>query len=172
VNKKPNKAIRIWLVIGMLAYVLLPWYAIQNTAWYSVLPQIMGGPETANGIVQAVVHGRKWLLVGLIGMVIAVAGLSMPAGKAQGNWFLAGGLVGFAGLLASAFLIGTKGWSFDFFNAQFGVLAKSQFGMGVGACVALLALGMITALGVERCGILGSLFLALRKATGTTILDR
>ena len=49
-NKHPNQAIRLWLVLGLLAYLLLPWYAIQDTAWYSVLPQIFAGPETANGL--------------------------------------------------------------------------------------------------------------------------
>ena len=159
--KNPNRAIRLWLIIGLLAYVALPWYAIQDTAWYSVLPQIMGAPETANGVVQAMVHGRKWLLLGLIGLVIAAAGLSMPPGKAQSNWFLGGGLVGFAGLLVSAFLIGAKGWSFDFFNSQFGELAKNQFGMGIGAFIALLALVMITAFGIARKGYFkGDLFIA------------
>ena len=160
-NKNPNRAIRLWLTIGLLAYVALPWYAIQDTAWYSVLPQIIGAPETANGVVQAMVHGRKWLLLGLIGLVIAAAGLSVPAGKAQSNWFLGGGLVGFAGLLVSAFLIGAKGWSFDFFNSQFGELAKNQFGMGIGAFIALLALIMITAFGIARKGYFkGDLFIA------------
>ncbi len=160
-SKSPNAAIRLWLVVGMLAYVALPWYAIQDTAWYIVLPQVMGGPETANGMVQAMVHGRKWLLLGLIGMVIASVGLSMPAGKVQSNWFLGGGLVGFIGLLASAFLIGAKGWSFDLLNTQFGELAKNQFGIGIGAFIALLALVMITAFGIARKGYFkGDLFIA------------
>ncbi|MEY4139204.1 MAG: hypothetical protein RLZZ371_1386, partial [Pseudomonadota bacterium] len=28
-NKNPNRAIRLWLVTGLLAYLVLPWYAIQ-----------------------------------------------------------------------------------------------------------------------------------------------
>ncbi len=169
-NKNPNKAIRIWLVIGLLSYIALPWYAIQDTAWYSVLPQIMGGAETANGLVQAIVHGRKWLLLGLIGMVVAAAGLSMPPGRKQSNWFLAGGVIGFAGLLVSGFLIGAKGWSFELFNAQFGELAKNQFGIGIGAFIALLSLVMITAFGVARRGYFkGDLFVA-SAVLGCTVL--
>ena len=33
-----NAAIRGWIVLGLLAYVALPWYATQDTAWYLVLP--------------------------------------------------------------------------------------------------------------------------------------
>jgi iron(III) transport system permease protein len=160
-NKNPNRAVRLWLVVGLLAYVALPWYAIQDTAWCSVLPQILGGPETASGIVQALVHGRKWLLVGLIGLVMAAVGLSMPAGRAQGNWFVAGGLVGFIGLSVSAFSIGSKGWSFEFLNAQFGAIVVNQFGIGIGAFLALLALLMVTAFGLARKGFFkGDLFIA------------
>ena len=160
-TKNPNRAVRLWLVIGLLAYVALPWYAIQDTAWYSVLPQVLGGPESANGAVQALVHGRKWLLVGLIGLVMAAIGLSMPAERAQGNWFLSGGLLGFFGLLISAFSIGSKGWSFELFNAQFGELSTNQFGIGIGAFFALLALLMIAAFGTARKGFFkGDLFVA------------
>jgi iron(III) transport system permease protein len=161
VTKHPDKAVRLWLVTGLLAYLIVPWYAIQDTAWYSVLPQILGGPETASGLVQALAHGRTWLLAGLAGLALAAMGLAVPPGKAQGPWFLAGGLVGFAGLVASGFLIGAKGWSFEAFNTSFGALAVKQFGMGIGAFMALLSLVMITAFGVARRGFFkGDLFIA------------
>ena len=157
----PNTAIRAWLVVGLLAYIALPWYAIQDTAWYSVLPQVLGGTETASGVVQALVHGRKWLLLGLIGLVMAAIGLGQPAGKQQGNVFMLGGAVGALGLVASGFFIGAKGWAFEAFNAQFGELALNQFGMGIGALVALLSLVMIFAFGVARRGFFkGDLFVA------------
>jgi iron(III) transport system permease protein len=160
-NKNPNQAVRLWLVVGLLAYVALPWYAIQDTAWYSVLPQIFGGPETANGLLQAFAHGRKWLLFGVVGLVVAAVGLAVPAGRAQSNWFLGGGLIGFVGLLASAFMIGAKGWAFESLNSQFGELTTNQFGIGIGAFLALVSLIMITAFGVARKGYFkGDLFVA------------
>ena len=67
-SKTPNRAIQVWLVFGLLAYLVLPWYAIQDTAWYSVLPNVFGGTETANGLLQAIVHRRIWLVFGLIGL--------------------------------------------------------------------------------------------------------
>lgn len=160
-KKNPNQAIRIWLALGLLAYLLLPWYAIQDTAWYSVLPQILGGPETANGLLQALLHGRLWLGLGLLGLAIATLGLGVAPGKAQGAWLLAGGVTGFMGLLASGFLIGAKGWSFDSLNALWGELAGRQFGIGSGAFLALLSLLMIAAFGLARRGYFkGDLFIA------------
>ncbi len=160
-NKNPNQAIRLWLVAGLLAYVALPWYAIQDTAWYSVLPQIFGGTETANGLLQALLYGRSWLLLGVLGLGVAAVSLLVPAGKRQGSWLMAGGLLGFLGLLFSGFMIGAKGWSFGFLNAQLGELAVNQFGIGIGAFLALLALVMLTAFGVARRGMFkGDLFIA------------
>ena len=170
-NKNPNQAIRLWLVIGLLAYLVLPWYAIQDTAWYSVLPQIFGGPETANGLLQALVHGRVWLALGLLGLGLASIGLLVPPGKPQANWLLAGGLLGFLGLLLSAFMIGAKGWSFGVLNTQFGELVVNQFGIGIGAFIALLALVMVTAFGVARRGYFkGDLFIASAVVSCSVLL--
>ncbi|MBZ4211920.1 MAG: iron ABC transporter permease [Rhodoferax sp.] len=160
-KKNPNQAIRIWLALGLLAYLLLPWYAIQDTAWYSVLPQILGGPETANGLLQALLHGRPWLGAGLLGLAIAAIGLGVAPGKVQGGWLLAGGVTGFMGLLVSGFLIGAKGWSFELLNTLWGELASRQFGIGSGAFLALLSLLMIAAFGLARRGYFkGDLFIA------------
>ena len=160
-KKSANFALRLWVGLGLLAYIALPWYAIQDSVWYSVLPQIFGGPETANGLAQAILHGRKWLLLGLAGLVIAVVGLGMPPGKLQGRWLLLGGLVGGVGLLASGFAIGSKGWAFAALNTQFGELALHQFGIGAGGFVALAVLVLLTAFGLARLGFFrGDLFIA------------
>lgn len=169
-NKTPNQAIRLWLIVGLLAYLVLPWYAIQDTAWYSVLPKIFGGTETANGLWQAIVYGRVWLLLGLLGFGVAGMALLVAPGKRQGSWLLAGGLSGFLGLLFSGFMIGAKGWSFEVLNAQFGELSVNQFGIGIGAFIALLALVMITAFGVARRGYFkGDLFIA-SSVVGCSVL--
>ncbi len=150
--KSSSTAIRAWVMVGLLAYVALPWYAQQDSAWYLVLPQVTGGPDTANGLVQALLHGRKWLLLGLAGLLLAMAGLSQPAGHAQGRWLLAGGLLGSLGLLGSGFAIGARGWSFAALTAIWGDLPQGQLGMGAGAFVSLTSLIMLTAFGLARRG--------------------
>jgi iron(III) transport system permease protein len=159
--KGANRALLVWTMLGLGAYGLLPWYAIQDTAWYSVLPQVLGSAETGSGLVQILVHGRVWLGLGLVGLALASAAFFFPAGRTQSGWLLAGGMLGFGGLLASGFLIGARGWSFAFFNAQFGELSVNQFGMGIGALLTLLALVMLTSLGVARRGYFrGDVFVA------------
>ncbi len=156
-----NRAIRVWLIVGLLAYMALPWYAIQDTAWYRVLPQVLEGPETASGIVSAMVHGRKWLLLGLIGLVIASVSLSYPVGKQQARWLMSGGAFGFLSLAGSGFLIGSKGWSYSLLTTMLGELGHNQFGMGMGALLALLSLLVLFSFGVARQGFFkGDLFVA------------
>lgn len=145
-------AIRAWVVLGLVGYVALPWYAIQDAGWWQAVPRVFGGPETANGVVQALLHGRKWVLLGLVGLVVAAIGLGQPPGRQQGRWLLAGGLIGLVGLLASGFLVGAKGWSFAFLERSFGELALQQFGMGIGAFVVLAALTVLTGVGIARLG--------------------
>jgi iron(III) transport system permease protein len=170
VHKDPNSAIRLWLIVGLMAYLVLPWYAIQDTAWYSVLPSIFGGTETANGLLQALVYGRVWLALGLAGLGVAGVALFVAPGRPQSGWLLAGGLLGFLGLLFSGFMIGSKGWSYALLNAQFGELAVNQFGIGIGAFFALLALVMLTAFGVARRGFFkGDLFIA-SSVVGCSVL--
>ena len=170
-RKHPNTAIAAWLIAGLLGYSVLPWYAIQDTGWYLVLGQIFAGPETANGILQALSHGRPWLLIGLLGLTIAAAALLVRPGRWQGAWLLTGGLIGALGLLGSGFAIGARGWSFDALNTQFGELAVNQFGMGAGAFIAVVALLILGAFGLARLGLFkGDLFVAASVIGCATLL--
>ena len=125
------------------------------------MPEILAGSETANGLVQALANGRYWLLLGALGLGIAAIGLTYPAGRRQARWLLGGGLAGLLGLGGSGFMIGARGWSFEWLNSVFGELAINQFGMGMGAFVVLLALIVISAFGLARLGYFkGDLFVA------------
>ncbi len=141
-----------WLLLGLAAYTLLPWYFQQNLSLLGALPGVWGGVETASGLVQALRHGKPWLWLGIVGLALAAAGTGLPAARARGWLLLAGGALGLLGLLASGFTIGAAGWSFDALNATFGALPGGQFGIGAGGALALLALLMLTASGVARLG--------------------
>ncbi len=160
-NPNSNFAIRVWIVIGLLAYVGLPWYAQQDSSWVSAWNPLFGRADAASGLTQALIYGRKWLLLGVAGLLLATVGLGMPAGKQQGGWLLLGGGLGALGLVASGFAIRAKGWAFEALNGQFGALATHQFGIGIGGSVAIVALLVLAAFGLARCGYFkGDLFVA------------
>jgi len=150
-----------WLLLGLAAYTLLPWYFPQNLSLLKSLPGIFGGSETASGLVQAAVHHKPWLWVGVAGLLLAAAGWWLPAGRTQGKLWLGGGALGLFGLLASGFAIGAQGWSYEWLTRIFGDLGGGQFGIGLGAALALLALLMLMGAGVARLGFFrGDLFVA------------
>ena len=159
--RHPNGAVRLCTVAGLLAYLLLPWYAIQDTSWYQALPGIFAEGDAANGLVQAFKQGRIWLLIGLVGLALCAVGALQRPGRAQGRWLLAGGLVGALGLAIAGFTIGARGWSIAALNTAFGELAVNQFGIGAGGFVALVALILLAAFGLARLGFFrGDLFVS------------
>jgi iron(III) transport system permease protein len=159
--RRSQRWIRAWVALGLAAYVLLPWYAIQDATWYEAVPQVFSHAEGANGLMQAATQGRGWLFIGLAGLVLCAIGAWLPAGKTQGRWLLAGGAAGAIGLAVAGFTIGAKGWSFAALDAQFGELATNQFGIGAGGFVALAALVLLAAFGIARLGLYkGDLFVS------------
>jgi iron(III) transport system permease protein len=150
-----------WLLLGLAAYVLLPWYYPQNLTLLKSLPGIFGGPDTASGVLQALQHHKPWLWVGLLGLAVAGGGWALPAGRPQGWLLVGGGALGLGGLLASGFAIGAQGWSFESLGRLFGDLASGQFGIGVGGALVLLALLMLMGAGIARLGYFrGDIFVA------------
>ncbi|MEJ1165798.1 iron ABC transporter permease [Variovorax sp. CCNWLW186] len=159
--RRSQRWIWAWVALGLAAYLVLPWYAIQDSTWYEAVPQVFGQAEGANGLMQAVTQGRSWLFIGIFGLAMCAIGAWLPAGRAQGRWLLAGGAIGALGLAIAGFTIGARGWSIAALNTQFGELAVNQFGIGAGGFVALTALTLLAAFGIARLGLFkGDLFVA------------
>ncbi|MDI3383282.1 ABC transporter permease [Xenophilus aerolatus] len=160
-TRKPNGAVWSCIAAGFLAYLLLPWYAIQDTSWVQALPQVFSEGDAANGLLQALRQGRPWLFVGLAGLVLCTVGALLRPGRGQGRWLLAGGALGAVGLALAGFTIGARGWSVAALNTTFGELSVNQFGIGAGGFVALAALILLAAFGLARLGFFrGDLFVS------------
>ncbi|MBI2770254.1 MAG: iron ABC transporter permease [Burkholderiales bacterium] len=160
-SSSPNAAIAAWAGLGLLAYLGLPWYALQDGNGLAAIGQVFGDDTTANGLMQATVYGRAWLWLGWLGLGLCAATIFMKPGRAQGTALVAAGTLGALGLAASGFAIGAKGWSFEWLNALFGELGRTQFGVGWGGFVALASLVVLLAFGLARQGrFKGDLFIS------------
>ncbi len=156
-----NRPLWVWIALGALAYLLLPWYAFENANGVLSILQVFSDEATANGLVHALRHGRPWLLLGAAGLALCAAAAAKAPGRRQATLLLAGGGLGALTLLASGFVVGARGWAFESFTAQFGELSARQSGMGWGAIVALTALLMLAAFGTARRGFFrGDLFVS------------
>ena len=160
-RRHPDRPIRVWVVLGLLAFVLLPWYAQQTSEWYLELVHVFGEGDAASGLIQAFTAGRWWLLGGLAGLAVAAVSLRVPAGAGQAKWLLAGGGGGLAWLILTGFAIRSKGWGFAFLENAFGELSVNQYGIGIGGFIVVVSLLMLLAAGIARHGwFKGDLFVA------------
>ena len=173
-NRGQLRARRIllgWLLLGLAAYVLLPWYFPQDLSLLKSMSGIFGASETASGVVQAAAHQRPWLWVGLLGLVLALGAWFMPVGVGQGRVLVAASVLGLAGVLIGGFAIGARGWSFEALTRLFGELPSGQLGIGLGGALVLLALLMLLGAGLARLGYFrGDLFVAGAVVLCATLL--
>ena len=119
---RAQTAIRGWLLLGALSFVLLPWY----------LP----ADDSASALVQMLRLGKPWLGFGLAALLLAGIGCALPAGRAQGRWLTFGSGIGLIGLLATGFAIGQG----------------QQAGIGLGGALTLVALLMLLGAGIAQLG--------------------
>lgn len=160
-TERTQRAIHAWVIIGLAAYLALPWYFLQRGSLLSALPRLFSDPASANGLTQAVMHGRGWLWTGVAGLLLAGCGALMSAGKRQGGVLIAGAMLGLLGLGVSGFMIGATGWSYEWLNAALGALPQGQFGIGLGGFVVLVCLIMLLGSGIARLGYFrGDVFVA------------
>ncbi len=159
--RSESRAVAGWLLLGLLAFALLPWYLSADASLLQSFWGVFGAADTASGAVQAARHGRPWLWLGLAGLAIAALGWRLPLGVAQGRVLVFGAVIGVAGLSMSGFAIGAQGWSFAWLEQVLGKLAVGQLGMGLGGALTLLALLMLLGAGLARQGYFrGDVFVA------------
>src|SRR5690349_5186642 len=89
-----NTAIWAWVALGLAAYLVFPWYALQDGNGLQAIGGVFGAAETANGLMQAASYGRAWLWLGLAGLLVTAVAATRTPGKTQGTLLLAGGLFG------------------------------------------------------------------------------
>ncbi len=164
-NAAANRSLWLWVAVGALAYVVVPWYAIQDANGLLAGTHVFTDERAGNGLLQAAAYGRSWLWLGLAGLLVAAVAACLPPGRRQGALLLAGGGFGLLALLAGGFLIGARGWAFESLTQGLGELAVRQWGMGWGGFLALTALLMLCAFGLARRGYFkGDLFVSAAVA--------
>ena len=78
---QPDRPLWAWLAVGVLGYLALPWYAIQDANGLTRVGQVFGDAASANGLAQIFAHGRLWLLTGLLGLGLAAVGIVQGPGR-------------------------------------------------------------------------------------------
>jgi iron(III) transport system permease protein len=136
-----NRASRLIAIAGLAAYVLLPWYALEEAGLASY-------PSGESGTALVLAVSGAWWLTPLALLVLACFVISFwgQANERNSQWLALCGFAGFAYLIAEGFAIGLHGWNADWLAWLFGTPGPSQQGIGIGALI------VATALLLQGCG--------------------
>src|SRR4029077_8037932 len=148
-----RKAIALWLAVGAVGFLAIPWYALQDSILSGAWLRHYSARENAPALLQGLRHGRVWLLA-IGAMLLLAPPLRSPgiARRFRARGLLLIGAAGFVVLSVQGFAIGPQGWAFDALTRMFGPLSPAQYGMGWGATLAATSFAMLFALGLAESG--------------------
>jgi iron(III) transport system permease protein len=131
-----DRTVALWLAVGLIGYVILPWYAIEDGFWS--FEWLLGGYPTDSDFAPAIllvfIDGKAWLAPIVLFLIAPFA----LVGRQRTDPFfstllICAGLGGLAYLMLQGFSIGIRGWNFAVLENSFGPLGNRQFGLGYGA---------------------------------------
>ena len=149
-----NRTVALWLIVGWVGYVILPWYAIDDGFWtLEWLDGYVTDVDYAPGLFVSLFFDREWLSP--IGLALLAPLFVIRRSKMDplfSTVLLAAGGFGLAYTLLQGFTVSLMGWNWEFLNAWFGEMEVRQFGMGYGALLVSGAFLFLFSQGVAARG--------------------
>ena len=142
----------LWLAVGAAGFLVVPWYAVQDSLLGVGWIKDFADKDNAPALLQALTHGRMWLLpLGLL--LVAFTPLLRPTvvRRSRANGLIALGATGFLYLALQGFAIGPRGVVFESLGAL-PALAMGQYGIGLGATLTATAFAMLFSAGLAERG--------------------
>ena len=161
-KSKTNATAGLWLAVGLLGSLLLPWYGIED-GFFSfewMVNDYLFDTDYAPLFWLLVMGEKSWLAPLILPFLISGLAVLMPDGsRLKTHLFLIGGGLGLFWLMAQGLAIGIRGWQFNGLADLFGPISDRQFGMGFGAIFYYLSSLFLFSIGVaERRGAYGDKF--------------
>jgi len=150
-----NRRLDIVLLLGAVAFLVLPWYRIDGGFFgFGWLANFPGDPAVSPAILQTTLHGRSWLAVAALLLAFAVAARFVGDPMRRGAILAWTGALGVAFLTLQGLAIGFSGWTWTISETLFGALADGQPSMGAGAVLTALAFALIFSFGLAERGVM------------------
>ena len=150
-----NRRLDIVLILGAVALTLLPWYRIDGGffgfGWLAGFPL---SAEAAPGLVQIALHGRLWLAVAVLLLLVAGAARGMADPMRRGAVLAWAGAIGVVFLSLQGLAVGFTGWTWTISETLFGPLADGQPSMGAGAVLSAVTFVLLFAFGLAERGVM------------------
>jgi iron(III) transport system permease protein len=150
-----NRRLDMVLILGAVALTLLPWYRIEGGfygfGWLAGFPL---SSEAAPNLVQVAMHGRLWLAVAVLLLLIAGTARGMADPMRRGAVLAWVGALGVLFLSLQGLAIGFTGWTWTISEALFGPLSDGQPSMGAGAVLSAVCFVLLFAFGLAERGVM------------------
>lgn len=150
-----NRTVALWLAVGWVGYLILPWYAIEDGFWG--MDWIFDGypfdTDYAPAFIQSYEGGKVWLapLLLFLTLPLAIWG-RIKSDPIYSTILIISGGGGFLYLLIQGFAIGISGWELPLFESVFGPMEDNQYGMGYGAMLVATSLLFTLTQGIAARG--------------------
>ncbi len=153
--KQHNRRLNIVLMLALAAFVLLPWYRIEDGFLsFGWLDGMYGDGATAPGFWQMAFFGRPWLgAIAVFMLLCASARFILPVERRSGILVWAS-LLGVIFLALQGLAIGFSGWNWTISENLFGTLADGQPAFGAGAILTGLCFLLIFSFGLAERGVM------------------
>ncbi|SPL61754.1 ABC transporter permease [Ochrobactrum soli] len=150
-----NRRLDIVLAFALVAFVLLPWYRIEDGfLGFGWLGDLFSESTTAPGILQIVAFSRPWLgVAAALMLVCAIARIALPVGR-RSSILIWASLFGLGFLVLQGLAVGGSGWNWTISESLFGTLADGQPAFGAGAILTSLCFLLIFAFGLAERGVM------------------
>ena len=152
---KSTRRIDRLLVLGCVAFLLLPWYRIEGGFFgFGWLGNFPTEADVAPGLLQIIMHGRWWLSLPALALAAALVTRMLVTGDRRGRmlaWLGAGGI---AFLALQGLAIGFSGWTWTLSETLFGPLSEGQPAMGAGAVTASIVFVLMFSFGLAERGVM------------------
>jgi iron(III) transport system permease protein len=144
--------IPLWLAVGCIGFVLVPWYGLEDGILRTPVSDYLRS-DAAPGLLQALNFGRWWLWPLAVALAAPLLTLRRERDdKAMATLLIVAGAFGLAWMFIQGFALTHRGWGWAWLSAMYGPTKLRQFGMGWGATLVGAAFLFYVTCGLARRG--------------------
>lgn len=153
--KQHNRRMDIVLALGVIAFVLLPWYRIENGFFgLSWLSGFFVEQANAPALLQMTVYGRWWLLIAALIMAICVLARMLMTPAKRSSVLIYASAAGVLFMVLEGLSIGFGGWNWAATETLFGSLPDGQPAFGAGAVLTCISFILIFSFALAERGVM------------------